>query len=94
VADLVPDVWGGEVPEEAVPRVADGLLDGGAVMTFDFLTHERWSPFDSKGRKLWPPEHLPDSSFAVSVGDNPTSTSYSHPNLAPSQCRTVMIRPH
>jgi hypothetical protein len=31
VADLVPDVWGGEVAEQAVPGVVDGLLDGGAV---------------------------------------------------------------
>jgi hypothetical protein len=34
VADLVPDVWGGEVAEQAVPRVADGLLDGGADRAF------------------------------------------------------------
>jgi hypothetical protein len=31
VAHLVPDVWAGEVAEQAVPGVFDGLLDGGAV---------------------------------------------------------------
>jgi hypothetical protein len=31
VADLVPDVWRGDVAEQAVPGVVDGLLDGGAV---------------------------------------------------------------
>jgi hypothetical protein len=31
VADLVPDVWGGEVAGQAIPRVVDGLLHGGAV---------------------------------------------------------------
>jgi hypothetical protein len=31
VADLVPDVLRGDVAEQAVPGVVDGLLDGGAV---------------------------------------------------------------
>jgi hypothetical protein len=42
----------------------------------EFLTNERWSSFNSKGRKLWPSEHLPDSSFAVSIGGFCLSASF------------------
>jgi hypothetical protein len=44
----------------------------------DFLTNERWSSFNSKGRKPWPSEHLPDSSFAVSIGGFCLSASFKY----------------